>query len=964
MMRTAVAIATLLIVHASATAAQPKEKPMQPLCVSGVYPHLAVFNGRYDPQTDNWHGTGGECGIGAVVPWAGKLWVVTYPPHEVRGGKDKLWTIDKNLKQEMRPESVGGTHAGRMIHRESNQLIIGPYFVDAQGRVRACDVKTKLVGRMTAIARHLADPANRVYFFDMEGAIYEVDVHSLAVKELFAKPVPGWHGKGGYTGQGRLIIANNGEHGPAAALKHLLVGGPAKHPDDIGCLAEWDGTTWRIIERKQFLDVTGPGGIHGAPDDKAPVWSIGWDRRSCILKLRDAGQWRTFRLPKASHAFDPAHGWYTEWPRIREVGGGNWLMCLHGMLYRFPPGFRTGHTAGIRPIASHLRYIPDFCDWDGRLVLAADEASVMANPMCGKSQSNLWFGTLADLPRFGPRTGWGGPWVADTVKAGDPSDPYLIGGFAHRCLHLALGGRRPAARVHRTSGRFNVTTLPDKLAALPRVSIARGDYHKPAPGFAFSVNLPVTAYIAVDQRGDPTLDDGWRKTNMHMEWEGRYADVVYAKAFEPGRVAVPGRTKPHNAAGHYAVPNLCFLQATDAGTLAVTELPKALGAQFVQPVEQPAATPAAGEVTFAIEIDPDGSGTWAPYKQLAVPPGGYVHHLLPPDLKAEWLRVRPDKACVATAYLHATAPRTATDGEDALFDGLAPAARATSWCSGLVRPAAHNTYLQFVAQTVDAEGKVADAGYWEVDKTLAFRRTQPNRSAEVREVCAIKPQFTVDDASVIMAYKGTRYRLPKGDAANDKPFATGWPRCVREVQSERFLVNVHGSFYEMPRDTRVPHIKPVSTHNRAIVDFCSWRGLLVLSGTRLGARPDGNHFASPDSAVSLWFGAVDDLWRFGKPVGRGGPWRNTAVAAGRPSDPYLMTGYDRKTLELSHDADAPVTVTVEVDFDHSGAWRRHAALTVPAGQTLRHAFPAGYSAHWARLTPDRACTATATFIYE
>ena len=30
----------------------------------GIYPHLAMFNGE------------GECGTGAVVPWAGDLWVV------------------------------------------------------------------------------------------------------------------------------------------------------------------------------------------------------------------------------------------------------------------------------------------------------------------------------------------------------------------------------------------------------------------------------------------------------------------------------------------------------------------------------------------------------------------------------------------------------------------------------------------------------------------------------------------------------------------------------------------------------------------------------------------------------------------------------------------------------------------------------------------------------------------------
>ena len=65
---------------------------------------------------------------------------------------------------------------------------------------------------MTATARHLTDPVNMVYFYDMEGMLYEVNVHTLAVKKLFHKPVPGWHGKGAYTAQKQFIIANNGEH--------------------------------------------------------------------------------------------------------------------------------------------------------------------------------------------------------------------------------------------------------------------------------------------------------------------------------------------------------------------------------------------------------------------------------------------------------------------------------------------------------------------------------------------------------------------------------------------------------------------------------------------------------------------------------------------------------------------------------------------------------------------------------
>src|SRR4051812_19523359 len=51
----------------------------QPVQISGVYPHLAAFNDH------------GECGIGAVVPWAGKLWYLTYPPHFRNGSTDKLY---------------------------------------------------------------------------------------------------------------------------------------------------------------------------------------------------------------------------------------------------------------------------------------------------------------------------------------------------------------------------------------------------------------------------------------------------------------------------------------------------------------------------------------------------------------------------------------------------------------------------------------------------------------------------------------------------------------------------------------------------------------------------------------------------------------------------------------------------------------------------------------------------------
>ena len=49
----------------------------------------------------------------------------------------------------------------------------------------------------------------------------------------------------------------------------------------------------------------------------------------------------------------------------------------------------------------------------------------------------------------------------------------------------------------------------------------------------------------------------------------------------------------------------------------------------------------------------------------------------------------------------------------------------------------------------------------------------------------------------------------------------------------------------------------------------------------------------------LWFGKTDDLWRFGKPQGWGGVWRQDQVAANAISDPFLMTGFDEKVSPVS-----------------------------------------------------------------
>ena len=408
--------------------------------ISGVNPELHTYNRE------------GECGTGAVVPWAGSLWAVSYAPHMPNRSTDKLYEIKPDFTKVVRKESIGGTPANRLIHDESNQLFIGPYAIDAKGKVRVMDTvnadgSTNLFGRLTASARHLFEPAKKIYTMTMEEGVYEIDVDTLKVTELFRDGniqgygkhdgvlLPGYHGKGGYSGQGRLVYANNGEFSEAAM----------KDPTtESGVLAQWNGKpgaeNWKIVLRNQFTDITSKGGIHGAKDPaKDPLWAIGWDYRSVILMILEDGVWHKYRLPKGSHSYDGAHGWNTEWPRIRDVGEEWLLATMHGTFWKFPKGFSSAHPDGIRPLSTYLKVIGDFCKWNDRIVFGCDDQAKDAflgtralkqnSPKCSISQSNLWFVKPEDLGSFGPPSGEGWVWLDEDVKNGDMSDPFLHAGY-------------------------------------------------------------------------------------------------------------------------------------------------------------------------------------------------------------------------------------------------------------------------------------------------------------------------------------------------------------------------------------------------------------------------------------------------------------------------------------------------------------------------------------------------------
>jgi hypothetical protein len=391
-----------------------------PLSFSGVVPSLAQIADFGPPRS--------EIGIGCLMPWNGKLYVLNYSSHRCGTGTGTgLRVIDENFQMRLHPAAVDGTYANRFVHTASSQLIIGPHVIDPQHNVRTVKELTDI--RLCGTAQHLSAPDSLVYMLGMEGELFELNVYTLETRHLFdltrelcTPGEGGCHFKDCYTSEGRLVIVNNDYSEPDFLGKQ-----------SEGTLAEFDGSRWKIIERKPYVGLGGLGNFGNT------IFASGWDRASAILKVFTAGNgaWTTYRLPKASHCWD--HKWQTEWPRIRSVEHERLLLDHHGMFYEMSPWAYGNRVWGIRPISTHLWVHGDFCSWKGLLVIGADNAShdFGHNGQCAEPQSGLWFGRTDDLWKLGKPKGWGGPWWEDLVEAGQPSDPYLMTGFDKKTLHLS-----------------------------------------------------------------------------------------------------------------------------------------------------------------------------------------------------------------------------------------------------------------------------------------------------------------------------------------------------------------------------------------------------------------------------------------------------------------------------------------------------------------------------------------------
>jgi hypothetical protein len=121
----------------------------------------------------------------------------------------------------------------------------------------------------------------------------------------------------------------------------------------------------------------------------------------------------------------------------------------------------------------------------------------------------------------------------------------------------------------RLTGVYDIGMVPEDLRGRQYVTIVRGEWDKPGAGYSFTVNSAVTVYLAVQERGKPTLPGGWEQTFYRLEYivplqntggTRKHYDSLYKKSFPAGKIEVP----PHDGTDgkYYGLPHLAIIEPT------------------------------------------------------------------------------------------------------------------------------------------------------------------------------------------------------------------------------------------------------------------------------------------------------------------------------------------------------------------------------------------------------------------
>ena len=337
-------------------------------------------------------------------------------------------------------------------------------------------------------------------------------------------------------------------------------------------------------------------------------------------------------------------------------------------------------------------------------------------------------------------------------------------------------------------------------------------------------------------------------------------------------------------------------------------------------------------------------------------------------MKGEWIRCFTDRATTATLSFNYSDVDERQENPEAIFNGLAKVDEEKV-LGGLLYGLGDNRRALGISAVSFENGLQTETGYFELDDAFNLVAKEDDKTNSfIKEKFAIpKNVIEIQESSVlIIDDKNRRWRLPLGNENYKKLTDQAQLRICREVATERDLLNACGTFYELPAENAdgFAKIRPVSSHNFRIHDYASYRGMLVITGLNPKTDADEHIVKSDDGKAALWLGAIDDLWKMGKPTGYGGPWKNTEVIASVPSDPYLISHYDNKTLEISHKSDEEIIFNIEVEPIGHGPWMVYKKVKVKPGKSFVNEFPESFQARWIRFVAEKDCTATAWLVYK
>jgi len=184
-----------------------------------------------------------------------------------------------------------------------------------------------------------------------------------------------------------------------------------------------------------------------------------------------------------------------------------------------------------------------------------------------------------------------------------------------------------------------------------------------------------------------------------------------------------------------------------------------------------------------------------------------------------------------------------------------------------------------------------------------------------------------------------------------------------QILQDRGLVNMRGMWFELPlyrSRSKFPNSfdpLPICRDMWEIGDLSLYQGFLAIAhreGTKTVFEWNDSG-GTPQSGVSLV--SLQYLEQLGEPRGKGGVWNGDSVGAGETSDPFLINGFDKKTIHL--ETDAATDYTIQVDPIGDGSWKDYDTVSFSG---------AGYDTYimtgdavWVRVKSSDAVTATAWF---